>query len=135
VEDVSAAVKFLTSEENDNNLTFAVRAGGHMWWADSNNAPGGITIDLHGLNSIKLSADKSSVSVGFGATWEAVYETLDPIGLSVAGGRVAKTTGSPICVALTVLISCHKHDLLADRLILHHQLHDRNINFFFLPRL
>lgn len=60
-----------------------------MWWVDSNNAPGDITIDLRGLNLIELSADKSSVSVGSGATWNAVYETFDPIGLSVAGGRIA----------------------------------------------
>lgn len=89
VTDISALVKSLTSSDNSAPGNFAVRGGGHTWFADANSSPGGITIDLRGLNSIDLSADKSSVSVGAGATWDAVYSKLDPLGLSVAGGRVA----------------------------------------------
>ncbi|KAI5866712.1 putative oxidoreductase [Durotheca rogersii] len=87
--DVSDVVKLLTSSDNGGPYDFAVRAGGHTWFANANSAPGGITIDLRGLNSVDLSADKSSVSIGAGATWDAVYGKLDPLGLSVAGGRVA----------------------------------------------
>lgn len=89
VTDVSALIKVLTSSENGGPHEFAIRAGGHTWFANANSAPGGITIDLRGLNSVALSADKSSVSIGTGATWDAVYGMLDPLGLSVAGGRVA----------------------------------------------
>jgi FAD/FMN-containing dehydrogenase len=60
-----------------------------MWFPNASNAPGGVTVDLRALNSVNLSADKSSVSVGIGATWDIVYSKLDPLGLSVAGGRVA----------------------------------------------
>ncbi|KAL9622294.1 MAG: hypothetical protein Q9160_003305 [Pyrenula sp. 1 TL-2023] len=89
VTDVATAVKSLTSSDNDEPFNFAVRAGGHMWFADASSSPDGITIDLRSLNSVDLSPDKSSVSVGAGATWDAIYGKLDPLRLSVAGGRVA----------------------------------------------
>ncbi|KAI1345673.1 putative oxidoreductase [Xylaria sp. FL0043] len=88
-QEVSAVVKWLTSSANGGPHDFAVRAGGHTWFADSNSSPGGVTIDLRGLKAIDLSDDKSSVSVGAGATWDLVYGQLDPLGLSVAGGRVS----------------------------------------------
>ncbi|KAH0592038.1 hypothetical protein MHUMG1_10249 [Metarhizium humberi] len=44
---------------------------------------------MRGLDSVVVSGDKSRVTVGAGATWDAVYETLDALGLSAAGGRVA----------------------------------------------
>lgn len=79
-------VKVLTSP--DTSCEFAIRSGGHLWIPGASNAPGGVTVDLRGLKSINLSADKTTVSVGVGATWDAVYAKLDPLGLSVAGGRV-----------------------------------------------
>ncbi|RYC59910.1 hypothetical protein CHU98_g6286 [Xylaria longipes] len=88
-QDVSAIVKSLTSSHHGGPYDFAVRSGGHTWFADSNSSPGGVTIDLRGLKSIKLSANKSTVSVGPGASWDLVYGKLDPLGLSVAGGRVS----------------------------------------------
>lgn len=88
VDDVSSVVKSLTKPSNG-SCSFAVRGGGHMWIPGASNSAGGVTVDLRGLNSIELSADKSSVSVGIGASWDAVYNKLDPLSLSVAGGRVA----------------------------------------------
>ncbi|KAI2610570.1 putative oxidoreductase [Hypoxylon sp. NC1633] len=85
-DDVSAVIRSLTSDNT--SCEFAVRSGGHMWIPSSSNAAGGVTIDLRDLNSIDLSADKSIVSVGVGATWDAVYAKLDPLGLSVDGGRI-----------------------------------------------
>ncbi|KAI0398835.1 putative oxidoreductase [Xylaria palmicola] len=89
VPDVSAVVKSLTSSANGGPHDFAVRSGGHTWFANANSAPGGVTVDLRGLKSVDLGADKSLVSVGPGATWDLIYGKLDPLGLSVAGGRVA----------------------------------------------
>ncbi|KAK8063852.1 hypothetical protein PG996_008504 [Apiospora saccharicola] len=68
------------------------RGGGHQWFASANSEPEGVTIDLRGLHSVKVSDDRSCITVGAGATWDAVYGALDPLGLSVAGGQVA---GSP----------------------------------------
>lgn len=60
-----------------------------MWFPGASNAPGGVTVDLASLSSIDVNAADSTVSVGPAATWDAVFAKLDPLGLSVAGGRIA----------------------------------------------
>lgn len=87
--DVSAAVVALQKPENGQRCSFAVRSGGHTAWAGAANIAGGVVIDLAGLNAVELSADLSTVSVGVGASWDMVYAKLDPLGLSVNGGRAA----------------------------------------------
>ncbi|KAI0100865.1 putative oxidoreductase [Nemania sp. FL0031] len=94
-DDVSTAVKTITSRGyNSNNsksplCQFAIRSGGHTNFAGAANIADGVTIDLRGLNAIRLSDDMSTVSVGPGATWDLVYSALDPLHLSVAGGRAS----------------------------------------------
>ncbi|KAI0180540.1 putative oxidoreductase [Hypoxylon sp. FL1284] len=78
----------LTSSGNNRFYDLSVRAGGHTWFTTVNSALSVIIIDIRDLNSIDLSDDKSTVSVGTGATWDAVYRKLEPDGLSVARGRV-----------------------------------------------
>lgn len=51
------------------------------------NIDGGILVGLTDLNQIKLSSDKSYVSVGPGRRWEEVYDFLEPYGLVALGGR------------------------------------------------
>ncbi|RYP42552.1 hypothetical protein DL768_010324 [Monosporascus sp. mg162] len=94
-EDVSIAVSSLTTASVDEptlegrGCQFAVRSGGHGTSPGSSNIQDGVTIDLRSLNTIELSEDSSTVSIGVGATWDAVYSSLDTMGLSVAGGRAA----------------------------------------------
>ncbi|KAI1074432.1 hypothetical protein F5B20DRAFT_439792 [Whalleya microplaca] len=88
VQDVSATVKSLTMHQG-RNCPFAVRSGGHASWAGASNIAGGVVIDLRAFHSVELSSDKSTVSVGVGASWDSVYEKLDPLGLSVNGGRAS----------------------------------------------
>lgn len=45
-QEVSAVVKALTSSANGGPYDFAVRAGGHTWFAGANSSAGGVTIDL-----------------------------------------------------------------------------------------
>jgi hypothetical protein len=77
----------MTSDPND-PVEFAIRSGGHMWIPNASNVQGGVTIDLAALDSIDFNADKMITSIGPGAVWDAVYAKLDPLGLSVAGGRI-----------------------------------------------
>lgn len=88
-EDVSEAVRILAKHTANGSCEFAVRSGGHTSWAGASNIAGGVTLDLRRLDSIDLSEDGKTVRVGSGATWDAVYRKLDPLGRSVAGGRVA----------------------------------------------
>ncbi|KAI0003881.1 hypothetical protein F4779DRAFT_621681, partial [Xylariaceae sp. FL0662B] len=71
----------------------AIRSGGHTSWAGASNVADGVVIDLRALKAVELSADKSIVSVGAGASWDAVYGKLDSLGLSVNGGRAAGVAG------------------------------------------
>lgn len=80
---VSLAVKTLSSL----NCSFAVRSGGHSPNAGAANIASGVTLDLSRLDNVTLSGDNSVVSIGPGTTWSNVYSTLDPLNLTVAGGR------------------------------------------------
>ena len=83
-QDVSTAVTELIGLK----CPFAVRGGGHMWWAGAANIQGGVTIDLSAMNQIQLSQDQKITAVGPGARWADVYTQLNPKNLSVVGGRV-----------------------------------------------
>jgi FAD/FMN-containing dehydrogenase len=41
------------------------------------------------FNEIKLGLTSGTVEVGAGLTWDQVYETLEPTGVNVVGGRVS----------------------------------------------
>ncbi|OBT75586.1 hypothetical protein VF21_05877 [Pseudogymnoascus sp. 05NY08] len=71
------------------NCKFAVKSGGHAAFAGASNIDNGIAIDLAKLNQVTVSADKKQTSVGAGNVWYDVFKKLDPLGLSVIGGRVS----------------------------------------------
>ncbi|KAJ5296228.1 uncharacterized protein N7443_007121 [Penicillium atrosanguineum] len=50
---------------------------------------GGMTIDLANLNEITVRSDRAQTAVGAGNVWYDVYTTLQPMGLTVIGGRVS----------------------------------------------
>lgn len=68
---------------------FAVKSGGHAAFAGASNIEGGVTLDLRKLNQIVVSADKKQTAVGAGNVWYDVYTKLQPMGLTVIGGRVS----------------------------------------------
>ncbi|GLB09914.1 hypothetical protein AtubIFM57258_005846 [Aspergillus tubingensis] len=84
---------------------FAIRSGGHNSFEGASNSEHGVTIDMRALNTIEVQEapteyeededaqekePQHTVFVGAGATWGEVYALLDPLGLSVAGGRAAQ---------------------------------------------
>ncbi|KAF2966392.1 hypothetical protein GQX73_g7171 [Xylaria multiplex] len=87
-EDVAKAVRIMTGYKRY-ACPFAIRSGGHAAKANAANIEGGVTLDLRLLNSVDVSPDKLSVSIGVGNTWDAVYSKLDSMNLSVNGGRTA----------------------------------------------
>jgi FAD/FMN-containing dehydrogenase len=81
--DVSDAVKILAPR----CCKFAVRGGGHNAIGGIANIQNGVTIDLGGLSSVVLAADKKTVAIGAGQTWGGVYTQLAASNLAVPGGR------------------------------------------------
>ena len=86
VEDVAEAIKIISTA--DSSVSLAIRSGGHNPTKGSANIDGGITIDLRDLNTVEVHSSKQSVRVGTGAIWGRVYETLEPLGISVVGAHV-----------------------------------------------
>jgi len=80
---VSAAIR----EVRKTQCQFAVKSGGHASFVGASNIQDGLTIDLSGLRSISVSADKKTTSTGTGNRWEDLYAYLDPRNLAVIGGR------------------------------------------------
>ncbi|KAL9092032.1 MAG: hypothetical protein Q9159_001030 [Coniocarpon cinnabarinum] len=90
-QDVATIVRAISQARKQNNeIQFAVKSGGHTAWPGSANIDGGITIDLKNLNTVQVSEDQKSTSIGPGARWRDVYSKLDAMGLSVVGGRAAQ---------------------------------------------
>ena len=88
-EDVSTAVKILSTGTFFDICKFAIRSGGHTAYAGSANIKDGVTIDLSALNEITLSEDQSTVAIGPGQRWGNVYGALQAQNLSVSGARAS----------------------------------------------
>jgi FAD/FMN-containing dehydrogenase len=86
-EDVSRAVKILVAGD----CAFAIKSGGHMSFPGANSLDGGIAVDLGLLQTMALSPDRRTASLGTGLTWQAVYGALDGTGVTVPGGTCGTT--------------------------------------------
>ncbi|KAL4904111.1 hypothetical protein BDW74DRAFT_168558 [Aspergillus multicolor] len=91
--EVSLAVSILsTFDDGSDQCHFGIRGGGIMPWKGAASVEGGVTIDLTLLNGIVYDEESSSMSILGGTRWGDVYQTLEPLGFAVAGGR-ADTVG------------------------------------------
>lgn len=82
---MSHAVRTLTAFD----VPFAIRGGGHMPIVGAANiGSSGVLLSSSKLSQLRLSEDKSTVTVGPGNRWGNVYEYLEPDGLTVVGGRL-----------------------------------------------
>lgn len=86
-EEVTNIMRLLVGDSSCKHVQFAVRSGGHTTWANSNNIDNGVTIDLGLMNETKLDSSTTIAAIQPGSLWNQVYATLDPLGVTVAGGR------------------------------------------------
>ncbi|RGP66183.1 6-hydroxy-d-nicotine oxidase [Fusarium sporotrichioides] len=84
-EDVSTIIKTLVP---DTTCNLAIRSGGHTVWA-ANNINDGVTIDLGLMNETTYTEETKVAHVQAGSIWRDVYETLEPFGVTAAGGRTS----------------------------------------------
>ncbi|KAH7137805.1 FAD binding domain-containing protein [Dactylonectria macrodidyma] len=71
------------------NSPFAIKSGGHGQWHGESSIDSGVTIDLVHIAHMGLDQSTQSLSVGPGNRWVDVYTALEPLGLTVIGGRSA----------------------------------------------
>lgn len=83
--DVALTVKTLTAPAQP--CQFAVRSGGHTTWPGAAGIENGVTVDLSAMTSTVYNKDAGTASILPGSRWQQVYETLEPYGVTVAGGR------------------------------------------------
>ena len=87
--DVSEFVKLMVAQSYGSIPQFAIRCGGHKYFAGAANVAGGITVDMRGLHDVSFNEDLSVISIGGGAVWNTdVYKYLVPQNLTVAGARL-----------------------------------------------
>lgn len=84
---MATTIKVLTSASILKPCQFAVRSGGHTPIPGSNNVDNGVTIDLLYMNGTTYNSGTKLASISPAARWGSVYQTLEPIGRMVAGGR------------------------------------------------
>ncbi|KAK4631820.1 FAD-dependent monooxygenase sdcF [Fulvia fulva] len=86
--EVSIAVTALVEANKTQPCQFAVRSGGHMHYAGAAGIESGVTIDLGKMNDVVVNfVQNGTISVGPGAVWGDVYDTLDKMAFMVVGGR------------------------------------------------
>ncbi len=86
--DVALTIYLLQGQtEGPAKCQFSIKSGGHTPWPGANDIQNGISVDLSNLKGINVAQDGSIVQLGPGNTWSDVYTALDPMNISVPGGR------------------------------------------------
>ena len=89
--DVSLIVHTMLESQKNNSkqIPYAIRSGGHTPFAGAANTNGGVTIDLRAMDAVNVNPNHTITAVGAGSIWKNVYEKVQPMNLTVLGGRVA----------------------------------------------
>ncbi|KAI0143448.1 hypothetical protein GGR57DRAFT_365571 [Xylariaceae sp. FL1272] len=90
---------------------FGIRSGGHAIWTGSSSIHDGVTIDLGHINSTTYDPITKLASLGPGQSWTSVYGTLDPLGVTVTGGRSAQVGVGGFLLGGGNSLHAHAHGL------------------------
>ncbi len=117
--DVTAALAFARKYR----LPIAMRAGGHNYagWSAGGAAGSGVApsfvISTAALDTVSLSADGSTVTVGAGATLAQVYDAVGKAGRAIAGGSCATVGVTGLTLGGGVGVLVRSFGLACDQLI------------------
>lgn len=79
--DVARVLSIITSTQ----APFSIRSGGHDFNKNHSTVEDGVIIDMVNFNDISLSSDKTSITVGAGTRWGAVYQAREYLPIRVLG--------------------------------------------------
>lgn len=116
-EEVSVAVKTLTSASVPKPCKFAIRSGGHTPYAGASNIEDGVTIDLQYISAVDYDAANSLVKVGPGAVWDDVFKTLEPLGVISTGGRSSSVGVGGLTLGGGISYFSPEHGLICDNVL------------------
>ncbi len=112
VADVIASVNFA----RENNLTIAIRGGGHngggLGLCDD-----GLVIDLAGIKYVRVNTSDNTVRVGGGNLWGEVDHATHPFGLAIPAGIISTTGVGGLTLGGGVGYLTRKYGLTIDNLL------------------
>lgn len=89
-----------------------MRGGGHMPIADAANInSAGVLISSTNLNTLQLSEDRQTMSIGPGPRWGNVFEYMDGTNLTIVGGRLAPVGVPGLLLGGGISFYSYKHGL------------------------
>jgi FAD/FMN-containing dehydrogenase len=110
--DVIAAVNYA----RDNNLTVAVRGGGHSFPGYSV-CDGGLMIDLAPMKSIRIDTAAKTARCESGVLWGEIDAEAQAFGLATTGGMISHTGIAGLTLGGGFGWLCRKHGLVIDNLL------------------
>ncbi|PIA90436.1 Bifunctional solanapyrone synthase [Cercospora beticola] len=116
VEAVSKATQILArgAKTWPGKCQFAIKSGGHTPFREAATLDDGIVIDLSKMPSEGLAEDQSSITVSPATKWDQLYEQLDPLNLTVVGGRVAGVGVGGLVLGCGISYVSSKHGFACD---------------------
>ncbi|CAE7192935.1 hypothetical protein PTNB85_06346 [Pyrenophora teres f. teres] len=114
---VSLAIKTLTTASRLKPCPFAVRSAGHTPYAGASNIQDGVTIDLKYLSDVVYDTASRVVSIGPAANWGDVFKTLEPYGIMTTGGRASSVGVGGLVLGGGISYFSPEHGLVCDNVV------------------
>lgn len=101
----------------DPQCGIAVRSGGYTQYAGAAGIVEGVTIDLGNMNGTAYHPESRTASLQPGARWSQVYAILEPLGVTVAGGRTGSVGVAGITLGGGISFYSAKKGMICDGVI------------------